>query len=138
MPASDAIHEPVRKALIKDGWTITDDPFTIEFEELTLFADLGAEYPLGAERAGQKLVVEAKSFRNPSPMNDFKVALGQYLIYRAFLEMIAPEHKLYLAVSDETFEDFLSGKALQFLVQRYQLALLVINVQSEEIVRWIS
>ncbi|MDM8529436.1 element excision factor XisH family protein [Anaerolineales bacterium HSG24] len=27
--AKDIIHEPVKNALIKDGWTITADPFTI-------------------------------------------------------------------------------------------------------------
>jgi hypothetical protein len=26
MPAPDFIHDAVKQALIKDGWTITDDP----------------------------------------------------------------------------------------------------------------
>lgn len=28
--AKDAIHEPVKNALIKDGWTITADPYTLK------------------------------------------------------------------------------------------------------------
>ena len=62
MPAKDAIHDAVKAALIKDGWTITADPYVIDYAGLTLYADLAAERPIAAERAGQKIVVEAKSF----------------------------------------------------------------------------
>ena len=30
MPARDLYHDAVKAALIKDGWTITDDPFMIK------------------------------------------------------------------------------------------------------------
>lgn len=30
MPRKDHIHEAVKNAFIKDGWTITDDPYRIE------------------------------------------------------------------------------------------------------------
>jgi hypothetical protein len=72
----DAIHNAVKNALVKDGWTITADPYTFRYEEVILFADLGAERPLAAERAGQKIVVEVKSFLSPSPIHDLKLALG--------------------------------------------------------------
>lgn len=29
MPARDIFHDAVKKALIKDGWTITHDPYKI-------------------------------------------------------------------------------------------------------------
>ncbi|MEH1883242.1 MULTISPECIES: XisH family protein [unclassified Nostoc] len=48
--------------------------------------------------AGQKLVIEVKSFVGASKIQDLKEALGQYDIYRYLLEEIAPERKLYLAV----------------------------------------
>ena len=41
MPAKDIIHEPVRRALENDGWTITDDPLTLEYEEFRTYIDLG-------------------------------------------------------------------------------------------------
>jgi hypothetical protein len=138
MPAPDAIQGAVKNALIKEGWTITDDPFVIFYERLRLFADLGAERPIGAERAGQALVAEVKSFLDPSPINDFKLALGQYLMYRALLEVTAPERNLYLAISQDTYADFFQRKAIQLVVQRYQVAQLVVNVAREEIVQWIS
>jgi len=43
MARLDKIHDKVKNALIKDGWTITHDPYSIEYQDLTLFADLGAE-----------------------------------------------------------------------------------------------
>jgi hypothetical protein len=43
MPQYDLYHDTVKNALIKDGWVITDDPFTIEFKGVYLYADLSAE-----------------------------------------------------------------------------------------------
>ncbi|MEP7199171.1 MAG: element excision factor XisH family protein, partial [Chloroflexota bacterium] len=53
MPAADIIHNAVKNALIKDGWTITDDQYTIGFEDVNVYADLAAERRLAAERAGR-------------------------------------------------------------------------------------
>ena len=36
MPTRDLMHETVKRALIKDNWTITADPYIIEYEGLTL------------------------------------------------------------------------------------------------------
>lgn len=60
--AKDKIHELVKNALIKDDWTITHDPYTIEYKEITLFTDLGSEKLFSAERGKNKIVVEVKSF----------------------------------------------------------------------------
>jgi len=48
MPAKDKIHNAVKNALIKEGWTITADPYTIQYEGLILFADMSAERPITA------------------------------------------------------------------------------------------
>ena len=42
MARLDKIHNAVKNALIKDGWKITHDPYTIEYEEITVQADLAA------------------------------------------------------------------------------------------------
>ena len=52
--AKDVIHNAVKNALIKEGWTITHDPFRIEYEEFTLSADLAAENPFAAEKTVRK------------------------------------------------------------------------------------
>lgn len=138
MPASDIIHNAVKNALIKDGWTITADPYRIEYEEIDLFADLAAERPIAAERAGERIVVEVKSFVSRSLIQDLKIALGQYEIYLNFLELTAPERKLYLAISDQVHDDFFKLKAINVLVERLHLSLLVVNVPNEEVQRWIN
>ena len=48
MPQYDLYHETVKQALEKDGWTITADPFVIEYKGLRLYADLGAEKVIAA------------------------------------------------------------------------------------------
>jgi hypothetical protein len=56
----------------------------IKYEDAELYADLAAEKPIAAERQGQKIVVEIKSFAGKSLMYDFHNALGQYIVYRNF------------------------------------------------------
>ena len=86
MPKLDIIHNPVKNALIKEGWSITDDPYIIQYRRTTLYADLGVERPIAAERNGQRLAVEVKSFVGASKIQDLKDVLGQYDIYRYLLE----------------------------------------------------
>ena len=62
MPARDKYHDEVKNALLKDGWTVTHDPYIIDYEDVTVYADLGAERLIAAERGSQKIVVEIKSF----------------------------------------------------------------------------
>ncbi len=59
-------------------------------------------------------------------------------MYRAFLEMVAPEHQLFLAVSKPKYIGIFQKKAIQFLVQRYDLKLVVVDLEKEEIDTWIS
>jgi hypothetical protein len=66
MPQYDLDRNTVKNALIKDGWVITDDPFVIEFKGLRLYADLGAEKLLAAEKFGRKVVIEIKVFNSLS------------------------------------------------------------------------
>ena len=37
MPAKDIYHETVKNALIKDGWTITDDPLKLTIGSRSLY-----------------------------------------------------------------------------------------------------
>jgi len=135
MPAKDKIHNTVKNALIKDGWTIIADPYKIQYEELILFADLGAERPITASSNGQMIVVEAKSFLGPS-FADFEKALGQYLVYLALLELTAPERKLYLGISNSAYHKFFKQKAVEAIIKRYKIALPIVDVKTEEILKW--
>jgi XisH protein len=138
MPAKDTYHETVKNALIKDGWTITADPYPIKYEEVKLFADLAGEKTISASREGQQIVIEIKSFLSLSPMRDFETALGQYLIYRALLSIEHPDYQLYLAIGQKTYEEFFQKIAIKFIVETYQVSLLIIDFTKEEIIQWIS
>ncbi|MEO9123980.1 MAG: XisH family protein [Microcoleus sp.] len=136
MAAKDRFHNAVKIAIEKDGWTITDDPLFIKVEDVDFYIDLGAEKLLAAEKAGQKIAVEIKSFLGASEVNEFHSALGQFLNYRLALSLKEPERILYLAVSSDIYDEFFSRRFIQRVIAEHQLKLLIFNAQQEEIVQW--
>jgi XisH protein len=48
--AKDKFHDAVKNALIKEGWTVTDDPLFLQFGGVDLFVDLGAENIIAAQK----------------------------------------------------------------------------------------
>jgi hypothetical protein len=136
MAAKDRFHNAVKIAIEKDGWTITDDPLYIKVEDVDFYIDLGAEKVLAAEKSGQKIAVEIKSFLGASEVNEFHSALGQFLNYRLALNLKEPERTLYLAVSSDIYDEFFSRRFIQRVIVEHQLKLLIFNAQQEEIVQW--
>jgi len=55
-----------------------------------VYVDLGAEQLLAAEKRGQKIAVEIKSFVGRSDVDDLEKALGQYLLYQDILAQRDP------------------------------------------------
>ncbi|MEG3896381.1 MULTISPECIES: XisH family protein [unclassified Microcoleus] len=138
MPAKDIYHNEVKNALLKDGWTITADPYFIKYEDAELYADLAAEKPIAAQRQGQKIVVEIKSFVGRSLMYDFHGALGQYMVYRNLIQLTEPEYKLYLAIDDIVYKNFFQRKSIQLITNENKLLLIVVEMEKEEILQWID
>jgi hypothetical protein len=138
MPRYDFYHNTVKNALLKDGWIITDDPFVIEFKGLRLYADLGAEKLLAAEKVGQKVVIEIKVFNSISLITELEKAVGQYGIYRTFLKRINPERQLYLAIAEDVYQDFFQRPAIQEIIRDQEINLIVFEPNSEEILQWIN
>jgi hypothetical protein len=138
MPRLDIYHNVVKAALVKDGWTITHDPFTIGFEDLTVYADLGAEKLIAAERSERKIAVEVKVFISPSPVTDLERAVGQYYLYSTFMARLDPERTLYLAIPKRPYENFFQRPSIQEFMQERQFPLIVFNPDLEEIVLWKS
>jgi hypothetical protein len=68
MPAKDRYHQTVKNALIKDGWTITNDPLHLRWGNKDMYVDLGAERLFSAEKEGQRIAVEIKTFGGISEM----------------------------------------------------------------------
>ncbi len=130
--AKDIIHDAVKQALIKDGWVITHDQYNIRFGTDDMFADLAAE------KEEKVIIVEVKSFRGPSSLQDFKEALGQYILYLTILAIIAPDYKLYLAVSEAVYRDAFQRPTIQKTIETQHIALIVVDIHHKEIVQWIN
>jgi hypothetical protein len=138
MSAKDLFHNAAKAALQNDGWIITDDPLYLRLGDDQLRVDLGAERLITAERAEEKIAVEVKSFLAPSAISEFHTALGQFLNYRAVLQMQQPYRLLYLAVPIEIYQTFFRRDLPQLSIRTYQLKLIVFDPTSEVIVQWIN
>lgn len=134
--ARDLFHNVVINALIKDGWQITNDPLFLKVGGVDFFIDLGAEKLIGAERDGQKIAVEIKSFINPSSTADFHLAIGQFINYRVALKVAEPDRRLILAIPDTAYNTFFQKNFPQMVIEEYQLYLLVYDLEKEAIVLW--
>lgn len=139
MPAQDFYHDDVVKALQADGWIITDDPLRIGYGGQNFYVDLGAERNLlAAEKGSQKIAVEIKSFLSHSPAHDLHEAIGQYNLYRDVLTETDPERKLFLAISEQTYDRLFTEKFGQFVIKMQRLNLLIFDTAQERIVEWLQ
>jgi hypothetical protein len=138
MARLDKIHEAVKNALKNDGRAITHDPLTFLLEKQRVLIDLAAEKLFTAEKEGRKIAVVVKSFLSVAKMNEFYGAIGQYDVYSVYLEEFDPERKLFLAISQEIFQDFFERRAVQLVTQKKRIAILVVNIETEEIVKWVN
>lgn len=96
MPARDRDHEIVKRALVKDGWSIVREHVKFGVGDRAVFIDMRAE------KAADNLsiLVEVKEFDNvPSPIMALATALGKYLLYRIALDDAGSLSPLYVAVS---------------------------------------
>jgi hypothetical protein len=138
MSAKDLYHEACVHALQKDGWTITHDPLTVSVGKTDLLIDLGAERIVAAERNGERIAVEIKSFIKLSPVQDLKEAVGQYVLYQGALAE-SPQNvgrTLYLAIRIETYDSVFEEAIGQMLLRHSHLRLIVFDPVSEVIVLW--
>lgn len=138
MPAKDIYHYEVKNALLKDGWNVTDDPYTLEYKGLRLYADLGAEKLLVAEKAQNKIVVEIKVFNSPSQVTELQKTIGQYNMYQSILQRLTPDRYLYLAVSEDVYQDFFSQPAIQDIVSDQKIKFIIFDPEQESILQWIN
>ena len=136
MSAKDAFHEVVKTALQKDGWQITHDPYNLQAGTLELYIDLGAEKVVAAEKDGQKIAIEIKSFLGPSKISQFYTALGQFISYRAALQQQEADRILYLAVPSNVYDSFFTMWFIQSLIKQNQIHLIVYDIEQETFSQW--
>lgn len=138
MPAKDIYHDTVKRALIKDGWTITKENLPLRWGVKFTYVDIAAEKLFIAEKEGRKIAVEVKSFVGQSDMTELEKALGQFRLYRLALRKKEPNRELFLAIPKEVYNElFVNPDGLE-LIESESLKLTVFDKDKEEIVRWIS
>lgn len=137
MPKKDIYHDTVKHALIKDGWTITHDPFTLSLGKTDVFADLGAEQLLCADKGLRQIIVEIKSFIGRSGINDLEQAIGQYVLYLRIARKINLNRFLYLAITEKTYEKIFQSEVGQLFLEDNFVRLIVFDDETEVITQWI-
>ncbi|MEH2011698.1 XisH family protein [Nostoc sp.] len=136
MSAKDIFHNAVRLALEKDSWNITHDPLSITIDGIEFYIDLGAERLLAAEKEGQKIAVEVKSFLGKSEISESHTALGQTLNYRSVLRKKESDRILYLAIGSEIYKEFFMIPFIQEVIAEHKLKLLIFEPIKQEIILW--
>lgn len=136
MPAKDLFHDKVRKALEKDGWTITADPYTLAWGKDSLFVDLAAERFIAAEKENRKIAVEIKSFIGRSQTAELEQALGQFSLYYSVMRRVEADRLLYLAVPDTVFTELFEGEKGEIVMSDERLRVFCFSPETEEILVW--
>jgi hypothetical protein len=137
--AKDFFHHHVKQVLKNDGWTITHDPFRVEYEGDEYEMDLGAERLIAAEKDMEKIVVEIKSFLKTSVVYQFHDALGQYMNYLIGLKLAKEtERRLFLALSHTVYNRLSESPLLMASIEAYKVNILVFDANKPEVVSWIK
>jgi hypothetical protein len=136
--ARDIFHNVVKQALEKAGWRVTHDPLSLQIGGVEMYIDLGAEQLIAAEKDGEKIAIEIKSFVAVSAIYEFHLAIGQYRNYQLALLQEDPERVLYLAIPEDAYDRLFTLQFIQDALQYNEVRYLVYDVQAEVIVQWQS
>ncbi len=134
MPAKDRHHDAVKRALIKDGWSVTAEQVKLSFGDRYLWIDMQAE-----KQDQQRIIlVEVKELDDvSSPVEALASAVGKYLLYRLGITYTPQNIPLFLAVSEASYVGILSTIMGQSVLAQTQISLLIFDPEQEIIVKWI-
>jgi hypothetical protein len=138
MPAIDQCEPQIIRALQKQGWIITHQPYPIRIEKSRtrshVYADLRLENLQSQQSA---IIIEIKCFpENRSLMDEIQQAVGQYIIYRNALKLNKVVMPVYLAVPQTIYESFFRKPLMQGVIEDTQLKIVVIDLDNEEVISW--
>lgn len=139
MPARDRFHDVVVRCLIQAGWSVFKEQYAVVVAEdedrfRRLFIDIAAR-----STTAQIALIEVKSLE-PSPVRQFMMLVGQYVVYRAALDYIGDTTPLYVAISEADYETMIAQSLGQAVISERLTApipFLVFDPIAEEIVKWI-
>ena len=135
--ARDLIHYHVRRALEKEGWQITNDPYFLRLSGKTnMELDLQAEKIIAAQKGKEKIFIEIKSFARRSILYTFYEALGQYLCYRDALKEAKINLPVFLAIPLLAHKKMKKIPFILRRIQQYKIQLIIIDTVNEKIEVW--
>ena len=127
--------DTVVRALVNDGWVILKEQFRLVLENRKAWIDIRA----AKQQLGEVIFVEVKSFENISSQVAYlQQILGQYLLYRAIIEERERGEDLFLAIPAHAYEGIFSEEIGKFVIRRFQLKIVVFDIEKETIIQWIT
>ncbi len=136
--ARDGIHYAVRRALEKENWTITNDPFYVESGGVSVEIDMEAEKFIAAQKENVKILVEVKPLKNRSLLYDFHSAIGQYIDYQGIINDEKLEQILYLAIPETVYIEMQLKPFYERRLMGNHIKLIIVDIQNENIITWKS
>lgn len=116
----------------------TNDPLTLKSKGTKVFIDLEATRFLLATKEEDKIAVEIKSFRNLYVLDDLYSTLGKYLFYRFLLKSLNMDNRLYLGITNVTYNRLLKSPLIMDVIEEHKLKIVIINSREEKILKWIA
>lgn len=139
MPATDRNHQAVIRSLSKAGWSVIQEQYSLAVGETAddlrrLYIDLAVQ-----SQDDQIVLIEIKLL-DPSPIHQFMMLVGQYLVYRSALDYLEHDTRLYVALSNIDYKTMVEhplGQRVMNNTLRTAIPMVVYDEINEEILRWI-
>ncbi|MDZ4765548.1 MAG: element excision factor XisH family protein [Chloroflexota bacterium] len=139
MPAIDSCEPQVVRALDKIGWLLKQRQYSIRLgrrKSRYVHADLLLTH---VDTLQSLIVIEVKCFTNTRTIvGDFYCAVGQYLFYRNALKWDQKMEVLYLALPTTAYARLMQLPAARTTLLEAKINLIVVDLQREEVERWIT
>lgn len=134
MSKLDACHWQVVHALEKAGWTVDPKPLALvdRISAMMVKMDVYAR-----REENSQIIVEIKCYPEHNKTQELYISFGQYLLYRAFLEIRGISAPLYLAVPKAIYDKHFH-RVIRKAVADNGIKLMIVDLEAEEIVEWIA
>ena len=140
MSATDRNHQAVIRTLSKSGWSVIREQYSLAVGETAdnlrrLYIDLAIQ-----SQTHQLVLIEIKLL-DQSPVHQFMMLVGQYLVYRSALDYLEQQDTpLYVAISSTDYQTMIEhplGHQVMHTTLRHPVPLFIYDEIEEEILRWI-
>lgn len=137
--AKDTIHDPVIRALEKDGWDVST-PLYIAVPGTRVEIDAAAEKFILAEKSNVQIAVEIKTFAHDSIVQATSDALGKFNLYQKALKQSEEYRgrKLYIATSIQGYYRLQNVEFIREAIKEDNVPFIIVDINKEIIKKWIE